>query len=154
MGGAGWMGKRDSFGPVGANSSGSSGFSGTARPYHSSRLTGLTDSVIQSLDGAGEEGVHPGRSGAGVRALRVQEDVGRRDRQGGRRGQGHHLPRRRLERGPLLPGAPPRGARVGGGGVEAQDRKSVVSGKSVDLGGRRIIKKKTGEENRDSEEQQ
>src|SRR5256885_15170744 len=43
-------------------------------------------------------------------------------------------------------GGPPRGVAAGLGVPVlriAQDRKSVVQGKSVDLGGRRIIKKKT-----------
>src|SRR3712207_9595918 len=71
------------------------------------------------------------------------------------RGAGRHHPRRRQRAGEGLPGyLPPlrrrlRHRHAGGrrpedGGV--RDRKSVVLGKSVDLGGCRIIKKKNKDE--------
>src|SRR5260370_35642389 len=52
----------------------------------------------------------------------------------------HRLPPpgRRRARSPPPPYTPP----VAGGDSPTRDRKSVVSGKRVDLGGRRIIKKK------------
>src|SRR2546429_8583113 len=50
--------------------------------------------------------------------------------------------------GGLEPGSSGRGDQVGGPGVHGAgpDRKSVVEGKRVDLGGRRIIKKKKKKE--------
>ena len=63
MGGAGRMGNFDSFGPVGANSSGSLPSTGG-----SIAQLDFTDSSRDGSDckGAGEEGVHPHRSGAGL----------------------------------------------------------------------------------------
>src|SRR2546422_9935938 len=50
-------------------------------------------------------------------------------------------------------GEPPQGVagEVGGHPLRRWDRKSVVLGKSVDLGGRRVIKKKNGKQGRGRE---